>query len=375
MDEPKKKVRYVEADVLTEAKRRINHIIDTFDKIFVCFSGGKDSLAVLNLVEEVYRERGITDKINVIFRDEEVIPDDVIAFVQEKVRDPRYTFYYYAVQLASEKFILGKTCQYVQWDINRKWLRPKPDFAITDPLNRVFNQHTMDAFIAEGHKGRLAFINGIRTDESLVRYRSVVNKRNECYIAASSVPNVKLCKPIYDWSQTDVFKYFHDRGIRYCSIYDMQLWNGQAFRVATPLHAESAKRFDQLRTLYPMFYQQLVELFPEMLVQERYWNEFDRHAVIHRYPKGWNGIIQYIREEIDDPVSQKLAVKRVVDAKTFRENNIRLRGGDRNFGGYPILYVFKCIVAGQFERTIQPCKTPSAADIEYESEAGHGSLP
>ncbi len=59
----------------------MHHIINTFDKIFVCFSGGKDSLAVLHLVKEVYQELGINEKINVIFRDEEVIPDDIIDFV------------------------------------------------------------------------------------------------------------------------------------------------------------------------------------------------------------------------------------------------------------------------------------------------------
>ena len=105
----KANVKYIDTNVYAEAKRRIRHVIETFDKIFVCFSGGKDSLATLRLVEEVYADLGIKEKINVIFRDEELIPDDVIEFVQwhAKQKD-RYNFYYYAVQLLSEKFILGK---------------------------------------------------------------------------------------------------------------------------------------------------------------------------------------------------------------------------------------------------------------------------
>lgn len=61
-------VSYTGNDVLTEAKKRIEHIIDTFDNVLVAFSGGKDSWVLLNLVEEVYRELGITEKLKVFFR-------------------------------------------------------------------------------------------------------------------------------------------------------------------------------------------------------------------------------------------------------------------------------------------------------------------
>ena len=47
--------------------------------------------------------------------------------------------------------------------------------------------------------GKVAIVNGIRADESIVRYRSVVNKITENYIAKSFSPRATLCKPIYDW--------------------------------------------------------------------------------------------------------------------------------------------------------------------------------
>ena len=44
------------------------------------FSGGKDSLVVLHLVHEVAKERNIKKPIDVVCRDEELIPDEVINF-------------------------------------------------------------------------------------------------------------------------------------------------------------------------------------------------------------------------------------------------------------------------------------------------------
>src|SRR5882724_7621148 len=72
---------WMDVDVLAAAKQRIKLILNLHDTVAVCFSGGKDSLAALHLVKEVYDESGIVKPINVIFRDEELIPDVVVEFM------------------------------------------------------------------------------------------------------------------------------------------------------------------------------------------------------------------------------------------------------------------------------------------------------
>ncbi len=371
--EQKKAVRYLSIDVLTAAKQRIAHVLDTFDEVHVAFSGGKDSLATLHLVEEVFREQEATAKVSVFFRDEELIPDDVIDFVLGHALSGRYDFRYVAVPMQSHKFILGQSIDYVQWDWRREWLRPKPAIALTDlgaGSERIYSQYDMDEALFAHVRGKVAVVTGIRADESLVRYRSCVNKQNENYITATDTAKVKLVKPIYDWSQADVFRYFYDRGIQYCSIYDEQTWNRMGLRVSTPLHAESAKRFGKLRTLYPVFYEQLIRLFPEMLAQEKYWDSMDIYGVIAGYPASWAGVHQYVNQRIADPHQRELARKRVEMARKIRENNLRDgKGSAGNFGGYPILYVFKQVINGAYKRVIQPCRTPSKEEIEYERSA------
>lgn len=353
---------------IQKQKKRIKHIINTFDKIYVCFSGGKDSLAVLHLTEEVFNEMGIKDKINVIFRDEELIPDDVVEFVQSYYKSGKYNFYYYAVPLKSTKFILGNTIEYIQWDNNKKWIRQKPDFAITlkEGDGRIFDQYSMDAFCVSGVKGKIAFLTGIRADESLTRLSGCVMKKTENYICGTQTSQVKLCKPIYDWTQDDVFLYFYKKHIKYCGIYDMQTLNGDSYRVSTPLHSESSKRFYKLRTLYPKFYQQIVDVFPEMLVQERYWLDLDRYQIINNYEHSWNGILKYIDENIDDEKQRQLAKYRVLSAKKTRDAKMQKGQNLKTFGGYPLLYVFKKIVNGEFKRNIIPDCAITPKEIEYE---------
>ena len=345
---------YLDADVYTMAKKRIRHVIEIFDTVLVAFSGGKDSLCALNLVKEVYQEMGITEKVKVFFRDEELIPDNVINFVQEMYESGEYDFRYYAIPLKAQKFILGNNMEYIQFDPNREWLRQPPPYAIRLPEGdkRIFSQYEADEFICKDEKGKVAIINGIRADESLIRLRSCLNKKNENYINATKNKSIKFVKPIYDWTEKDIFLYFYQKGIRYCEIYDNELFNGEQLRVSTPLHAESSKRFNKIRTRDPKFYEALTKMFPEMIVQERYWSEYDRKGDFDGYPHTYNGLRQYIVDTIQDKHQRELAFKRVDDAYRRREK-LMAEGQTYNMGGYPLLFLFEQISIGGYKRVLQ----------------------
>lgn len=339
--------RYLDIDVLTAAQERIRHIYDTHDTVAVMFSGGKDSLVTLHLTWEMAQERGF-DHVTAVFRDEELIPDAVLDTVNHyRVEVPWCRVVYYAVPLASHKFILGKVVPYVQWDTNREHIRPVPEYAVTLPAGdaRVFDQYNFDGYCAEQFGGKVAFLTGIRAQESLMRYRASVNKLNDNYINASSDKRVSLCKPLYDWLEDDVFKFFMERDIRFCDLYQAQHLAGVNLRVSTPLHAEAAKRFGQLREWAPTFYQQVVDLFPEILVQERYWAEFDQDKARERYAQDFDGVRAYILEHVDEEKTQHAALVRL-DGIEKRE---RIRPGS-----YPVPYVLTYSMGGSFKRELMP---------------------
>ncbi|MBN7317901.1 nucleotidyltransferase [Mycobacterium phage prophi79-1] len=339
---------FIDANVLDEARRRMHHIYDVFDTVLVAFSGGKDSLVCVHLAREVALERGDERPIKVVFRDEELIPDSVVQFVDEYRRLDWVDLRWYCMPLASTKYILGTSTQYIQWDPNREHIRPEPDWAITPaslglPNDRVYDQYSMDTLAAKGEKGKVAMVTGVRAAESLMRFRALTAKLTENYINTTTDPRVFTVKPIFDWQEDDVFRYFYDYDIRYCPTYDAQLWAKEPLRVSTPLHAERAKRFDNIRAYEPMFYDQVIALFPEMAVQERYYSELDRAAIIQRYGASLDGVQAWIDDTIEDEQQKAKALK---ELRSIRIKQVKTPEA------YPSDYVLTQFMAGAYKRSI-----------------------
>lgn len=340
---------FIGKDVLQAARERVSHTLDVMDHVAVMYSGGKDSQVTLHLVKEEFDRRGWTQPVDVIFLDEELLPNPVIDHVAEYGAMDWVNLHWFAVPMRNSKYVLGVNESIITMDPKRELVREAPDYAIRLPEGdpRVFTQQDMDGFTSEtlGWQGVIGYILGIRASESLTRFRSVVNKLHENYICAGASKNVKLCKPIYDWSEDDVFKWFYDTGIHYCPQYRNLHLTKHPLRISTPLHGEAARKMQKTRDSDPEYFNRLRRAFPDIDAQARYLDDFDKNAIKEHYGDGLDGCWRYIAEQVKDPKRNKQAKKLFFTYSKLHEEQPE---------AYPTKSLLTALVAGITHRMVLP---------------------
>jgi predicted phosphoadenosine phosphosulfate sulfurtransferase len=314
------------------ARARIRHVYDTFDTVCIQFSGGKDSTAVLYLAKEIHEERGL-GPVKVIFRDEEMITPKTIEYI-EKVRNYDWVdMEWYCLPYGTEIWVLGRRQSALLWSKKRelegRLVREMPPWAITaenfglDPAKPL--PESIDYYTMQGKKGNVAFITGVRANESMVRYRACVQKLHENYIVTpfgvkKGIP-LKFAKIIYDWETNDVFKYLsEEHGAEYCEYYDLAAITGSNTRVGIPLHAVAIRRIGDVVATEPEFYDRLVECFPYIDAQRRIGKDFDFETLISNYAvHGFEGAKWLIEDYIIGATKQRRAKSYVSE---FRKKHI-----------------------------------------------------
>lgn len=225
--------RALGVSVLDAAIARIGRIFDDFPRIYVSFSAGKDSGAMLHLVMAEAQRRG--RKVGVLFVDLEAQYKLTIDFARE-IFDAYKEWiepYWVALPLNLRNAVSQFEPQWMCWDPQRTedWVRAPDERSITDELFFPFFRRRMEfeEFVpAFGHwyaQGKLcACFVGIRTDESLNRWRTIASGRKSSYEGLPWTTwvgdGLYNAYPIYDWRTEDIWT-FHGRfNAPYNRLYD-----------------------------------------------------------------------------------------------------------------------------------------------------------
>lgn len=226
-------------DVLEAARRRIRRIFNDFPNVYVSFSGGKDSGVLLELAAVEARARG--RRIGVLVVDLEAQYEHTIDYVRlmlERHADV-LDVYWVCLPISLRNAVSQFQPQWQCWDPDEQeqWVRPLPDHpgVISDQNHFDFFYRGMEfedftpAFghwYAEQHGGRLtACLVGIRSDESLNRYRTIasVKKKTHEGLQWTTWLGGSLFNgyPLYDWRTEDVWRYYGREKVPYNRVYDL----------------------------------------------------------------------------------------------------------------------------------------------------------
>lgn len=225
--------QYGETDVLTAARERVAFTFDNFERVYVSFSGGKDSSVMLHLVMAEAIRRG--RKVGVLVIDLEAQYKATIAHIEEMAAlyADHIDLHWICVPLLLRNAVTHFEPRWMCWDPEKRdvWVRdmPKQAKTVDDYPWFVPGMEFEELIIAWGlwyaQGERTAGFIGIRADESLNRFRTIAVFSKETFASKRYTTKIEEqlynVYPIYDWRTEDIWR-FHAkyRDLPHNPIYD-----------------------------------------------------------------------------------------------------------------------------------------------------------
>jgi predicted phosphoadenosine phosphosulfate sulfurtransferase len=214
---------YQNKNVLQAAKERISTVFDNFERIYISFSGGKDSSVMSHLVLSEARKRNV--KVGFLIIDLEAQYNDTIKHIEEMIKmyNDVIDLNWICAELLLRNAVSNYEPRWICWDEDKKdiWVREKPKLA-TDLSKYDFYVPKMEfeefmVIFGEWYsqsKLTAGFI-GIRADESLHRYKAITSRKDglmfKQYKWTTQISNnLYNVYPIYDWKTEDIWV-FHGK--------------------------------------------------------------------------------------------------------------------------------------------------------------------
>jgi len=246
-------------NVFEAANERIHKLFQDFDNIYVSFSGGKDSGVLLNLCIDYIRRHAPHRKIGVFHIDYEAqyqMTTDYIDAEFEKNLDI-IDIYRICLPIAAQCATSMHQSYWVPWDEDDKhlWVRDLPKNSINES-NCEFDWFSKgmwdydlqvrfsDWYHKKNNAQKTVCLVGIRTDESMNRWRAIhsdknKNKYQELEWTLELSENVYNAYPIFDFKVDDIWIANCQQRWDYNKLYDL-FWKAgltpAQMRVASPFN-------------------------------------------------------------------------------------------------------------------------------------------
>lgn len=264
---------YVEKNVLDASIERLNLIFQNFNHVYFSVSGGKDSSVMIQLANMVAKR--LNKKFDILFIDLEAQYQYTIKHVYElkglsQVRD----FYHIALPIALRNAVSMLQPKWICWEEKSKhlWVRDLPHDSINIhncPFEWFRPGEEFEDFIVEfadwyqkKYQEPIACGIGIRTDESLNRFRTIAfQDRKVTYKNHNWTTKLRYKDnyveaynfyPIYDWAVEDIWGAVSRLNLKFNYVYEMMYKNGLNIheqRLCQPYGDDQRNGLDQFRSI------------------------------------------------------------------------------------------------------------------------------
>lgn len=257
---------------------RIKYIFDNFDHVYVSFSGGKDSGVMLNLCLKYIRDNNLDKKITLMHLDYEAQYETTTNYVAkieeefEEYLDILHVCVPFKVTTCTSMF----QSFWRPWEASKKdiWVREMPDNAMTASDFGFYDENMWDYDFQEklsiwahdqSKAERTAVLVGIRTQESLNRWRAIHKDRDSrldnLEYSKKVADNIYNFYPIYDWKTEDIWVANARFQFNYNKLYDLYYQAGvplDSMRVASPFISEGQESLKLYKVIEPHTWGKLV---------------------------------------------------------------------------------------------------------------------
>jgi predicted phosphoadenosine phosphosulfate sulfurtransferase len=288
--------KYVDKNVYDAAVERTEFIYDNFERVYFSFSAGKDSSVMLHIALDVARKRNKLP-VHALFIDLEGQYKTTIEHAEEMMLQDDVKGYWVCLPIHLRNAVSMYHSQWVCWDPSKKdvWIRDLPTnkCVISDVNYFPFFRYAMEfeQFVPRFHdwfskidmksgkieadfgdintedgkkkyesleKRSTACGVGIRSDESLNRFRTIVNKKKITYDGNGwttlIAPNLYNFYPVYDWKVEDIWTAVSKFGWKYNHLYDLMYMQGRTLsemRICQPYGDDQKKGLDLFHECEP----------------------------------------------------------------------------------------------------------------------------
>ena len=321
-------------NVFEAGYERMDFIWKNFERVYLSLSGGKDSGVMMNLCLKYMRENPEIingRKLGIQIMDNEANYDESVEFMQRIIEDniEMLDVYWCCLPITLPCTVSAYHIDWQCWGERDKdrWIRPmydKPYIVKLDnhPFGDLFEEdmhydHFWDMFAEWYSQGKsCANMIGIRTQESLNRFRALMNERKQTVKGRMwtkrNTEHTYNVYPIYDWKVDDVWistaKYEWD----YNKLYDLFYKAGipiNSMRVASPFMSEAKSSLGLYRVINPHIWARLCARVQGANFVATYGKQLDYKSI--KLPEGhtWKTFVKFLLDTLPQESSENFKLR------------------------------------------------------------------